>query len=459
MRGSRRRIGRVIAAGGVALALATAAACAPGDDNGGGTETKKSDVNTDIADAGDVTLTVWDQEVRGAASKTMDELNAAFEKKYPNVTIDRVSRSFEDLRKTLRLAISNDEDPPDVVQANNGRSDMGQFVKAGLLQSLDGYAEAYGWDDRFPEGVRALSSYTDDGATFGEGNLYGVPQLGEMVGLWYNKAKLEELGIDAPKTTEDFEKALAAAKDAGETPIQFGNIDGWPGIHDFGFIQNQFVPRDDIRTLGFGREGGSWETDENKQAAQTFADWAKDGYFSKDFNGLDYDKAWQNFAKGDGVFLIAGTWLLAEDLVPALGDDLGFMLPPVGSSGEQAVTGGTGLPYAVTDATDNADVGAAYIDFITNEDAMVKMADAGNLPVVDADKADVSGVRAEVFQAWDQVNSDDALVPYLDYATPDFYDTLSGNLQKLGAGSESVDDFLAALEDDYSGFVSENSGG
>lgn len=457
MKRSRRRIGRALAVGGAAIAL-TVAACAPGDDGGSGTETKKSDVNTDIESVGDVTLTVWDQEVRGAASKTMEDLNAAFEKEYPNVTIKRVSRSFSDLRKTLRLAITSDQDPPDVVQANNGRSDMGQFVKAGLLQSLDGYAEAYGWNDRFPESVRSLASYSEDGSTFGEGNLYGVPQLGEIVGLWYNKAKLKDLGAEPPKTTEDFEKVLAAAKDAGEVPIQYGDLDAWPGIHMLGFVQNQFVAPDTIRTLGFGREGASWESDENEQAAQTLSDWADKGYFTKDFNGLGSDPAWQNFAKGEGVFLVQGTWLLAEDLVKALGDDLGFMLPPVGPSGEQAVTGGTGLPYAVTDASDNADVAAAYIDFITNENAMKAMADAGNLPVVDADKADVSGVRAEVFEAWDEVNKQDALVPYLDYATPDFYDTLTGHVQKLTGGSESVDEFLAALEEDYSGFVSENSG-
>ncbi|MDN5853183.1 MAG: extracellular solute-binding protein, partial [Actinomycetia bacterium] len=299
MKRSRRRLGRALAVGGAVIALA-AAACAPGDDGGSGTETKKSDVNTDIASVGDVTLTVWDQEVRGAASKTMEDLNDAFMEKYPNVKIKRVSKSFSDLRKTLRLAITND-DPPDVVQANNGRSDMGQFVKAGLLQSLDGYAEAYGWNDRFPESVRSLASYSEDGSTFGEGNLYGVPQLGEMVGLWYNKAKLKDLGMEPPKTTEDFEKVLAAAKKAGEVPIQYGDLDAWPGIHMFGFVQNQFVAPDTIRTLGFGREGESWESEENKQAAQTLSDWVDAGYFTKDFNGLGSDPAWQNFAKGEGV--------------------------------------------------------------------------------------------------------------------------------------------------------------
>src|SRR3712207_8535231 len=101
---------------------------------------------------------------------------------------------------------------------------------------------------------------------------------------------------------------------------QFGNLDGWPGIHEFGFVQNQFVPRDDIRALGFGQEGASWTSEENVQAAQTFTDWVDKGYFTRDFNGVGYDPAWQDFAKGNGVFLVAGTWLQA-DLTDAMGDD------------------------------------------------------------------------------------------------------------------------------------------
>ena len=173
---------RALAATAAVLLAVTTAACAPGDDDdGGGTETDAGDVETDVASMGDLTLTVWDQEVRSGQDKQLDALNASFEDKYPNVTIERVSRSFEDLNKTLRLAINSD-DAPDVVQANNGRSIMGAFVGAGQLRPLDGYAETYGWEERFSDDVRSLASYTEDGATFGAGNLYGVPHTGELVG-------------------------------------------------------------------------------------------------------------------------------------------------------------------------------------------------------------------------------------------------------------------------------------
>ena len=365
----------LVAAGAVALL----AACSPGGGSeSGGSTVDPDQVTTDIADVGDVTLTVWDQEVRSGQDKPLKELNQAFMDKYPNVTIERTSKSFSDLQKQVKLAISGDN-PPDVVQANNARGDMGAFVKAGLLRQLDGYADVYGWNDRFPETVRSVSSYTSDGKTFGEGNLYGVPLTGEMVGVWYNKAKLEELGIDPPQTVEDFEAALQTAKDAGEIPIQFGDLDQWPGIHEFGFVQNLFVPPDDIRKLGFGQAGASWESDENKQAADTLVDWVDKGYFTDGFNGLGYDPSWQDFAKGKGVFLISGTWLLA-DLQDAMGDDLGFMLPPTGATGDQSVTGSTGLPFAITEASEHPDVAAAYLDFITSQDAMAKYSERGRPP-------------------------------------------------------------------------------
>ena len=390
---------------GLAAAVASAtAACAPGEETDTGTETGADEVQTDISELGDVTLTVWDQEVRGGQAEQIEALNAAFQEEYPNVTIDRTKRSFNDLQRTLRNAITSDE-APDVVQANNGRSDMGAFVGNGLLQSLDGYAEAYGWTERFPESVRSLASYSEDGAVFGEGNLYGLPQVGELVGVWYNKSKLQELGLEVPRTTEEFQAALQTAKDAGELPIQFGNLDGWPGI------------------------------------------------FTPDFNGVGYDPSWQDFAKGEGVFLVSGTWLQA-DLTDALGDDVGFFLPPTGGTGELAVTGGTGLPFSITDASENADVAAAYIDFITSDEAMQMIQEAGNLPVVGGTADGATGAAADVLDAWTTAGEQDALVPYLDYATPEFYDLLTAQVQELGNGSVDGQQFLATLEDEYTGFVS-----
>jgi raffinose/stachyose/melibiose transport system substrate-binding protein len=73
-----------------------------------------------------VTLTVWDQNTDGGISKAQEQLNAEFHQKYPNVTIQRTVELFNDLKTTLKLALSSNT-PPDVVQANQGYPEYGRL--------------------------------------------------------------------------------------------------------------------------------------------------------------------------------------------------------------------------------------------------------------------------------------------------------------------------------------------
>ncbi len=441
-----------------ALGVAVLAACAPGT----GSDTTSDPaptvgaVRTDAAALGNVTLTVWDQEVRGGQAAQMQQLNTEFHAKYPNITIKRVSRSFDDLKTTLRLALSGNE-PPDVVEANNGRSDMGEFVKANQLVPLDAYATAYSWDDRYPVSVRQYVSYSADGKTFGEGNLYGLPQVGEVVGIYYDKKLLAAAGVEVPATWAEFETSLATLKAKGTTPLVLGNLEKWPAVHVFGTIQGRTTPPDTIRQLAFGRQGSEWTTPPTQQAAQTLVDWVDKGYFNDGFNGKDYDPAWQDFSKGKGAYLIAGTWLQA-DLQKAMGEDVGFMLPPGETSGTKPVaTGGTGLPFSITTKSKNPDAAAAYIDFITDAHASEVLAETGNLPVADtAEQKTTGGLQDDVFTGFGDVVAAEGLVPYLDYATPTMYDTIGAALQDLMAKKATPDQFLGRLEKDRSTFAAAN---
>src|SRR6185436_3775164 len=177
-----------------------------------------------------VTLLVWDQEVRGGQNASMKALNAAFQKKFPDIKIERVAKSFTDLQATLKLAASG-PNPPDVIEVNNGYSSMGPLVKAGLLLNLNKHAGQYGWNTRYSSGILKMNKFTSDGNSFGIGNLYGLPMTGEVVGVYYNKANLKKLGLKVPTTFQQFTAAVGKAQAAGQTPIQFGNLDKWPGIH------------------------------------------------------------------------------------------------------------------------------------------------------------------------------------------------------------------------------------
>jgi raffinose/stachyose/melibiose transport system substrate-binding protein len=438
----------------LAVALAVLAGCgSPGEDNSDRAteEAARTVAPPDVAAAGDVTLTIWDQEVRGGQAKQIKQLNQAFQEKYPNVTIERVARSFEDLNKTLTLAVSG-PNPPDVVQANQGRPVMGTLVKGGLLRPLDAYADALGWGDRYSQLLLDLNSFSSDGSEFGSGDLYGLSQMGEIVGVFYNKTKVPE----PPATFADFEQSLEEANQEDDIPIQFGNLDKWPGIHEYETVLAQEADKQAVRDFVFAQPDASFDEPEFQAAAAKLQEWADKGYFTPDFNGTGYDPAWQQFAKGEGRYLIAGTWLTA-DLQEAMGDDVGFMLMPGQEAGADPVSlGGESLAWAVTSKSEHPEVAAAYIDFITNGDAATVLAETGNLPAMPVDESAIpAGLPAEVFDAWGRLRDTDGLIPYLDYATPTFYDDITAGVQELLAGRQDPEAFTAAMQDSMEKFQSE----
>ena len=452
---ARPRWNRVLVGGVCAATLALTVGCAPG----AGTtvpsapSTPRSSVNTDPATMGDITLTVWDQEVRGGQNDEIEELNAQFQQKYPNIKIERHAQSFDDLQKTGRLVLTG-PDAPDVIQANNSRSQMGAFVTAGQLVPLDPWAEAYGWKDRFPASVLSLSSYSTDGKTFGSGSLFGLPQVGEIVGFYYNKAKLAKLGLEVPKTWAELEQQLPKIKDGGEVPIVLGNLEKWPAIHVFGPIQGAHTPAEEITNLALGNPGGDWTNETNLATATQLQDWVKAGYFNSDINGAAYDDVVAKFGKGTGVYFLGGSWN-TPTLDPVMKDDVGFFAPPpVDASAGPATTGGTSLPFAVTAASKNPDAAAAYINFLTTDEAMKVIAEKGNLPVLHATElAPSSGVGKDVYAAYESVTTTGHLLPYLDYATPTFSDTLGAALQDLIAAKKTPQEFGATLQKDYGDFI------
>ena len=104
----------------------------------------------------DTTLSAWTSE-SGSRLEILRSWREQFEEENPNITrrLDQsaTSRSYP---AQIKLAL-NSEDGPDVAIGNLGWALDGPLIKAGLLRPLDDYAEAYGWDTRYPEvGLRQL---------------------------------------------------------------------------------------------------------------------------------------------------------------------------------------------------------------------------------------------------------------------------------------------------------------
>ena len=398
------------------------------------------------------TLTVWDQWYRGAENEVVEQLNREFEESHQGLTIERTARPLDDLKTTLRLSLDSGEGPG-VANVNQGAPDMGEMVKANLLVPLDDYAEQYGWTETFSEGLLARNRWSAEGA-FGEGQLYGVAPQAEIIGVYYNKDLFEQAGVSVPETFEAFQDTLATLKEAGLTPIVYGSLDGWPGIHLYGAVQQLYLNRDYLDGLIFGR-GGSWVSEGNLRAAQLLVDWAEAGYFTPGYEGIGYDDSWALFAQGQGAMLISGSWLTGEFPEDA---NIGFFaLPPLASEEDSVplIVGGTGIPLSVTSNAENDDLAAEYLDWMVSPRAAELWVQAGFLPAMSVQEGaiDEASLLGEVLTVWNRVNEADAIGHYLDWATPSMYDTLTAAVQELMAQRVTPEAFLERLDKNYQDYL------
>ncbi|PZF63033.1 sugar ABC transporter substrate-binding protein [Curtobacterium sp. MCBD17_013] len=437
---------------GVATALALGlAACTPGGTSAS-SDQSLGPVSKSVG-SGRTTLTVWDQNTDGGIDEAQQQLNAAFEKAHPNITVKRVSRSFADLKTTLKLALSGDN-PPDVVQANQGYPDMGAFVKAGLLRPVDDYAKLYGWNDYYPSSLLKLNSFSSNGTTWQGDHLYGVSQTGELVGLYYDKAVLAKAGITNPPTTvSELTEDMAKVKAAGSLPLSYGDVEKSPGIHLYGFVLSALAGHDAVNDL-VTSERGSWTGSDEVTAAKTIQGWQEKGYITPGANGVSRDDAVAAFGKGQSAFLVTGTWYEATLEAAAAAKDIGFTaLTPKGSD-TPVTMGGEGLAWALTSKTKHPDAAAAYVDFITNAKASETLVKTGNLPtVVPSSDTPASGtISGDITSEYKEISQANGITPYLDYATPTFYDTLTAAAQDLVAGKATPQEFTQTLQTDYAAF-------
>jgi raffinose/stachyose/melibiose transport system substrate-binding protein len=444
---NRIRSGTLAASALMALSLT---ACAPG--GSAPAESSSAPVSDDISGAGDVTLKVWDQNTDEGINEAQEALNDAFTKKYPNVTIEREVQSFSDLKTTLRLALSGDN-PPDVIQANQGYPDMGAFVEGGLLRSLNDYDKLYDWSSYYPQSLLKINSFSADGTEWQGDNLYGISQAGEVVGVYYNKDVLAQLGVEAPTSLDELETAMAAAKAAGILPMAYGDVEKSGGIHLYGVVQAALAGADAVNELATG-QGGAWTDEPSVQAAEVVQSWAEKGYLTEGANGIARDEALAAFEGGTAAFTITGSWYQAQ-FTASMGNSAGFTtLIPEGEE-TPATTGGESLAWAITTGSENPDVAAAYIDYINVDNAAQVFLDQNSLPSVlpDGYEPEAGTLTADIVNAYRTVSESGGMVPYLDYATPTFYDTLSGAVQQLTDGQVTPEEFAKILQDDYAAFL------
>jgi raffinose/stachyose/melibiose transport system substrate-binding protein len=151
-----------------------------------------------------ITLTIWDNLTQPDSGVIIETIIKNYETENPNVDIKRSTMKHEDLRNTIKPALNSNKGP-DLFMYDSGPGYLGVLAKSGLALDLSKYDKQFGWNKRFP-------TWVNDLVTFDE-KRYGIGNEVELIGVYYNKKIFRELGMDVPKTYEEFLKIAEMAKD------------------------------------------------------------------------------------------------------------------------------------------------------------------------------------------------------------------------------------------------------
>ncbi|HEV2128904.1 MAG TPA: extracellular solute-binding protein [Thermomicrobiales bacterium] len=398
------------------------------------------------------TLEFWDTLNADPRKAIVESLAEAFANESDQVAaVEHRGWPLEELQETLPRVVDSNQGPA-VAQVNNGESLMGPMIRAGQLVDISGYVQQYGWAEDQPDNLLTRNMYNEDGTQFGIGQLWGVSAEAEIVGIYYNRAILEEGGIEIPETLAGLEAAFEALADAGQTSLVFGNLDGWTAIHLFGNIHGTMTTRDYLDGIIYRWGGYSFEDESIINAAAKLQDWVSRGFLLEGFEGVSADDANALFEAGSGAMLMQGSWQAGSIEENLGGEAAGFFLtPPLEEGGTVLHVGGVGIPYSITSNAENPDLAAQLIDTLVSEEAFAAFIEAGLLPAgeIPGDVITEGTVSGELYTAWNLVRSKDAVGHYLDWAAPGFYDVLVSQLQQLLAIEVTPEEFASNLQDYY----------
>jgi raffinose/stachyose/melibiose transport system substrate-binding protein len=303
-----------------------------------------------------VTLRVWDQFTEN--SDIADQIYAGFTATHPNVTIERETFTLEQLRTTASTALASGTGP-DVIyhDVTPGR----EFYRSGLVLSLDEYAEEYGWRERFyPAGLRW--TLVDD-------TLTGLGLEYEFVGVFYNKTRMDEAGLQIPETLEQTLEYCRQASEAGFIPYVAATGAGWPNYFYFTMPLHNTVGVQQMTDLLFGGQG-TWDSPEVVSAIEVFYRQMRDaGCFPENPNAVDFDIGRDLLWAGDALAMPIGTWLIPD--VAQFDPEHEYVMSPFPAidGNPRVYTAGMGSAFFISSQSAHPDVAAEFLDYLFSDEA------------------------------------------------------------------------------------------
>ena len=285
----------------------------------------------------------------------------------------------------------------------------------------------------------------------GDDTLHTIPYQPSIFGFFYNKTLFDKAGIEAvPTTWEELDAACAKLKEAGITPITADDayMTSFIGMH-----LARYIGQDGVKSLVTGEASNdvtvTWDDPKVLAAAESFADFAEKGYFSKNIATNKYPAGQnQEFAPGEAAIVICGSWL-PNEAKESVADDLewGYFNYPSVPDGTDDSTANNiaNQVFAINKDSKMADEAFELITYITTGEFDKKMTEEALC--IPTDKANSDAWPTELAGVKEGF---DATTTYYDWAAGvesnnDLTPVLQQNTLDLAAGKIDAAGFIKAM--------------
>mgnify|MGYP001316342246 CR=1 FL=1 len=234
----------------------------------------------------------------GCMSGGIDDMVASFAKERPDIEVKATGFEHESFKVGIKVMLASGN-PPDLFSYWAGAR-VQALVREGYLAPIDDvWAEAK-LDGIFPKAVARACVYN--------GKPFAVPLTRHVVGFFYNRKLLDQVGGQPPATWAEFTALCARLKAAGITPIALGAREKWPAQFWFDLLLlNTAGPEYRQRLM----DGEASYLD--PAVARVFATWKgmlDAGWFTAHPGLRDWDEAAKLVHQGQAAMTLMGTWVI-----------------------------------------------------------------------------------------------------------------------------------------------------
>lgn len=319
-----------------ALSISLLAGCGTGDDASGNKGDK-------------VKIEFFHHKREGM--ETFDRLIEKFEKENPNIEVEQACPP--ETATVIRTRVSKN-DVPDIV-AIGGDMTYKDLSEAGVFTDVT--------DDKNLEKVQPsyIQMLKD---ILGQEKVYAIPFATNAVGIIYNKAIFNELGLEIPKTWDELIAVAEEIQEAGKVPFYHTYKDAWTTLPSFNALAANTQGDDFYSELN---KGNILAGERFKEAAEKMVELSKYGH--KNQQGATYNDGNTAFAKGESAMYLQGIWAIPEIKKANPDIELGvFPFPATNNPDEIKVVSGVDLLFGIAASSKHPEEAKKFVEFLLTEE-------------------------------------------------------------------------------------------